>query len=1202
MYLKSIELQGFKSFPEKTTLTFKEGITVIIGPNGSGKSNIADAMRWVLGEVSSRNIRGTKMEDIIFGGAETRRPSSFAQVSLTLDNSGEEDKLPIEYDEVTVTRRYFRGGDSDYLINGKPCRLKDIHALFMNTGIGRGGYSVIGQGKIAEIISLKSEERRIVFEEAAGISKYKFSKNEALKKLAATQENLTRLNDINSVLASRVGPLERESEKARSYMEIYEEKRMLDIALWLYDMAELSKRISSLRGTFEIYSSDLELTESEAERLSEQTTALFDELQQLKQQTEKCNAELSRTQNARTEATNRAAFATAEAGHLREKINEITDRLSNLKMSLADAEKLRNERETAYNESRDRDAELSAKEKEAENAYNAICGEIDKRAAEAAELSEKIRALSDEAIDLRISLTVTDTSDSADTEKTAELDASMANQNENIARLENELNAASASEKQYADKREKTAEKLAKTKAEAQKNEEKRQTLRRKKNDADVAYQVAEKKSEALRRMEELFEGYSRATRFVMDEYKKGNIKGRIYAPVSQLISVSEKYTTAIECSLGPALQYIVVEDEASAKEAMYALKNAGAGRTTFLPVATVKPSYLTQDIDRLKKQRGFEGAASDLVSCDPKYADICKNLLGRTAVFDNIDNAVACARAFGFKIRIVTLDGQQINAGGSFTGGSGVKDGGILSRGREIEALAELMKKCRASSEEAARELSDAEKEAERLALESDGLTAEDGIIAALQNEAASAVKVAQARLDEAYARADEIREEKNGITEKAELRRKKRDEDKAYLDGLNVQIAEANDRTAELDALMDSLNEKQREARGALETARVNAAGNARGTAAYQTALDESESTCSVIRASITSAETQLASHRNKLSENAEKAGKTTEDLSAFEKRIAELTEQIELLSARTSDTEGKYTVSRAEEREKTEQKQQLIEKKIQAESRLENAENEREKLKGVLEENYELSYTEAKEKAVEYNCPEVNEQTRPALFKRQSELRGKIRALGSVNVSAIEEYQQVKKQHDELTAQITDLTSSETDLLNVISQLDEEMKTGFVRAFENINLHFGQVFRRLFGGGTAELVLREPDNVLETGIDINVAPPGKIIKNLSLLSGGEQSFVAIAIYLALLEVNPTPFIMLDEIEAALDEVNVDRFAQYVRETQDKTQFILITHRRGTMEAAEKLYGVTMPTKGISKVLSLDINEIEEKLGKLE
>ncbi len=1071
----------------------------------------------------------------------------------------------------------------------------------MNTGIGKGGYSVIGQGRIAEIVSAKSEDRRIVFEEAAGISKYKFSKNEALKKLTATQENLTRLNDINSVLASRVGPLEKESEKARKYMEIYEEKRMLDIALWLYDMAELTKRIASLRGTFEIYSNDLEMTETEAEKLAEQTTALFDTLQELKRDTERCNTELSKTQNERAEATNRAAFATAEAQNLKEKTDELTERLKNLKESLSDAQRTKNERETALRESKDKDTELCAKEKAAQAAYDEICAKIDECAKEISDLSEKTAQINDEMIDLRISLTVTDSTDATDTEKTAELDQSIAAQNEIIAKLKDELASAKAQFDRFEEKRTKTAKKLSEVKEKIADAEEKQQTLRRTKDDADVAYRVAERKVEALKRMEELFEGYSRATRFVMDEAKKGNLKG-VYAPVSQLISVPEKYTTAIECSLGSALQNIVVEDEAAAKAAMYALKSAGAGRTTFLPVATVKPSYLSQDIGQLKKMRGFEGVASDLVSADKKFDDICKNLLGRTAVFDNIDNAVSCAKQFGYKIRITTLDGQQINAGGSFTGGSGIKDSGILSRGREIESLTALMEKCKKSAEKAEADLKELGALMQSLSLECDNLTAEDGITAALQNEASSAVKVAEAKLDQAYERAGETEAEKLGITEKAEARRKKREEEAKRLEELTQTLKQYGEKSAELDSDMNRYNAEQQDLRSELEDARIKAAENARGTAAYQASLYESESTCAVLEQSISASNEKLIYYRNKLTENAEKSNKTSTDLSAYEQRIKELEAEIRELSDKAIQTESKYTAVRNSEREKNEQKQQLIEKKIQSQSKLENAEAEREKLKIVLEENYELSYSQAKEKAIEYNCPEVTESSRPELFRRQTDLRSKIRALGHVNVSAIEEYREVKKQYDELTAQIADLTASETDLLQIIEKLDNEMKTGFVTAFENINVHFGQVFRRLFGGGTAELVLRDPDNVLESGIDINVAPPGKIIKNLSLLSGGEQSFVAIAIYLALIEVNPTPFIMLDEIEAALDEVNVDRFAQYIKETQDKTQFIMITHRRGTMEVAEKLYGVTMPTKGITKVLSLDIGEIEEKLGKLE
>ncbi|MBR6922259.1 MAG: hypothetical protein IKH51_08695, partial [Clostridia bacterium] len=566
----------------------------------------------------------------------------------------------------------------------------------------------------------------------------------------------------------------------------------------------------------------------------------------------------------------------------KEKIDELTQRLSNLKESLSDAEKLRNERKAALTSSEEKDAELGGRENSAQAAYNEVCENIDKCARTLSDISEKTRILGDEAIDLRIRLTVTDTSDSADTEKTAELDAYINAQNETIARLENELTAAEQSEKQYADKRNETAKKLSEIKEKLGKNTEEQQRYRRSKDDADVAYQVAERKSDALKRMEELFEGYSHATRYVMDEYKRGNLRG-IYAPVSQIISVPEKYTTAIECTLGSALQNIVVEDEAAAKAAMYALKNAGAGRTTFLPVATVRPSYMSDNIAKLKTMRGFEGIASDLVSVDLKFGDICKSLLGRTAVFDNIDNAVQCARAFGYKIRLVTLDGQQINAGGSFTGGSGVKDSGILSRGREIEALSEVMNKCRKTADEAQKKLSELEKEYDGLSLDSDNLTAEDGIIAALQSEASSAVKVAQARLDEAYGRADEIEAEKNGITEKSEARRRQREEDSKRLDEINASLRQLEEQSGELDNRMNEMNAEQQNLRTALEEARIKAAENRRGTEAYRLSLSESESTCSVIRQSIATAETQLENHRNKLNENARLSGQTNTDLSA-------------------------------------------------------------------------------------------------------------------------------------------------------------------------------------------------------------------------------------------------------------------------------------------------------------------------------
>ena len=1201
MYLKSIELQGFKSFPEKTTLTFKEGITVIIGPNGSGKSNIADAMRWVLGEGSSRNIRGTKMEDIIFGGSESRKPSAFAQVSLTLDNSSG-DRIPIEYDEVTVTRRYFRGGDSEYAINGKSCRLKDINALFMNTGIGKGGYSVIGQGKIAEIVSQKSEDRRAVFEEAAGISKYKLSKIEAQKKLAATRENLTRLNDINSELAARVGPLERESEKAKRYIDIYDEKRRLDVALWLYDMSELTDRIGSLRGTYEIYANELEATEAEAERLTEQTGALFDELQNIKRETEKCNTELSSAQNDRAEATNKAAFATAEAAHLKEKIAELHARAEEIAKQLSEAKKRALEKENAYIACRTKQAECTAALNEKEAAFTSVCEKIDFLADQIADLSERIKNLEAEEIDLRIKLTVTDTSDKNDAEKDAGLKEKLDRETAAIEDIAKELESAKETESGYAGQRKKAEDKAQRLSEKLAELEEELRKTQQERDAASVAYQVAERKAETLTRMEELLEGYSRATRFVMDEYKKGNIKGKIYAPVSQLISAPERYTTAIECALGSALQNIVVEDEAAAKAAMYALKAAGAGRATFLPVKTVKPSYLSQNVNELKVCAGFEGVASELVSSAPEFADICSNLLGRTVVFDNIDNAVACARKFGYKIRIVTLDGQQINAGGSFTGGSGIKDSGILSRSREIEEQTKLKEACKTKIKDADAKTAELSAKAAEIKEQKDRLDAEAGILAALQNEANTAVQVAETKLAEANARLDGVRAEIDGVAELSEQRKRQREEDEKKRLELAEQIKGLYDRSAELDSLMDEAGSEQQKLRAELEAARIAAAENERDLSAAKTLSDEAEDACFRLTAEQNDVAAAIQRQQTRLDDTAKRSETVTTDITEYDSKIKELTEKIAALSAEAEEAERKYTTSRRDEIEKNDKKQQLTEKKIQAQAKLENAEAEREKLKTVLEENYGLSYGAAKEKFVEYACPEVNENTRPDLVRRQTELKNKLRALGNVNVSAIDEYAEVKKRHDELTESIEDLSKSEADLLEVTERLDREMKQSFETAFENINTHFGIVFRRLFGGGTAELVLREPDNLLETGIDINVAPPGKIIKSLSLLSGGEQAFVAIAIYLALLEVNPTPFIMLDEIEAALDDVNVDRFARYITETQDKTQFILITHRRGTMEAAEKMYGITMPVKGISKVLSLDISEIEQKIGKLD
>lgn len=1202
MYLKSIELQGFKSFPEKTVLEFKEGITVIIGPNGSGKSNIADAMRWVLGELSARSIRGTKMEDVIFNGSEGRKPSSFAQVSLTLDNSSKENRLNIEYDTVTVTRRYFRGGDSEYLINGKNCRLKDIHRLFMNTGIGREGYSVIGQGKIAEIISVKSEDRRNVFEEAAGITKYKASKNEAAKKLDATRENLTRLRDILSVLEGRIGPLEKDAEKAKRYLEIYGEKRGLDIALWLYDMTSLNDKIASLSGTYEIYQSDLELTTGKAEKLAAEADALLDALQQTKRETERQNSRRTSLQVQRSEADNAKAVAETQKTHLSEKLSTLQAQLEAL---YSDGETASAELETrrgALKANSEKNTLADSGVKCAEEKYNDITSQIDALGAEADELSAEIKRSGDEAIDLRIRLTVTDTAERTDSEKDGGLTESIAKRKESAAAYEAKLAAAGKTvegyEKLAADAKaalEISEKQSAETAAKAEK-------LTSDKGALSVQREIDEGRAQTLARMEELFEGYAESTRYVMEQYKKGALKAKIYGPVSQLLNVPTQYTTAIEIALGAALQNIVVADEAGAKAAIYALKAANKGRTTFLPISTVKSNGFNLDMNRLRSSRGFIGVASELCEYDALYSGIVGNLLGRTAVFDNLDNATECARSFGFRLRAVTLDGQQINSGGSFTGGSYRSGSRVLSRSAEIEALRQKADAALTKIKEYDRELDGLKTRAAALRTDIYNAQTQKDVAAALLSQANSDFSVLSSQYNDEKSRIAELEDEKNGVVRKAEERRLQRQKDGERLNALNAEISERRESLARLDEKAAEYNERQREYRASLEKARIAAAEAAKDVASAEEAQRQAQNRLLELQNKYGQTKAELEAVKARLLTTNERGEASKDEVRAFDTELNEVSSLIESLIKQTEDAERRLTSARSAEREETDRKEKLIMQTAKSKAALETAQTDRDKLKAALEENYELTYSEAKEQAEKEELPAVTPDTRPALVKRQTELKGRIRVLGHVNVGAVDEYKEVKEQYDFMSSQIADLSKSEEELLEIVGKLDEEMKVSFTQAFEAINERFGQVFVRLFGGGTAQLVLSEPDNVLESGIEINVAPPGKIIKNLSMLSGGEQSFIAIAIYFALIEVNPTPFIMLDEIEAALDEVNVARFAEYIKETQDRTQFILITHRRGTMEAAEKLYGVTMPVKGVSKVLSVDVNEIEEKVGKLE
>ncbi len=1206
MYLKSIELQGFKSFPEKTTLSFNEGITVIIGPNGSGKSNIADAMRWVLGEVSSRNIRGTKMEDVIFGGCESRKPGTFAQVTLCLDNSSPAGRLNIDYDTVTVTRRYFRGGDSDYLINGKACRLKDIHKLFMNTGIGREGYSVIGQGKIAEIVSRKSEERRSVFEEAAGISKYKFSKNESAKKLAATEDNLSRVLDILGELEGRVGPLEKEAEKAKKYLVLHEEKKELDIALWLYDMTQLAEEIKKFRGTYELYKTELELAEGELSSLEEKTEELMLETTKIKRQTEEENARLSALTEEKFKKSNAATVALKELEHIAsdKAQTEENRRLANEEygeLCLKVKEKLKTAEEL------EQKAQALKKERaEVFSDYESTTKNIEEKSLNVDEINEKTERIKEEITDIRIKLSVSETGGGEDDAKDSALDSEIAQRQQSLdiinARAQKAESVIAGYEEKLAtsaDSARKIREKEAMAEAEASK-------LREKINEVYIDISSKNHRVDNLKRMEELLEGYSHSVRFVVEEYKKGNIRskdgsvcGEVYGPVSRLIKVEGTYTTAIETALGASMQNIVVKDDNAAKDAIRHLQRSGAGRATFYPVSTIRPMYLSYNEKELSSNDGYVGIASSLVSCDEKFKGIIGNLLGRTVVFENMDKASVFAKKYDHKIRIVTLDGQIINAGGSYTGGSARNDSGMLSRNTQIDTLTKQIsqgKQTMAKLQKELEELTEKIKEYQKSASDTDNSTS---IITSLLNAENTQLQVLKTQIDRDSARLNELKEEKDNIGKRAERRKAEKEENERRLAFLSDTVSENAEKVKAIEDIISKENEKQEQLRSQLSVLDIRIAENAKETESVNDTGISLNERAREVKARLDKAEEKLTALAESFEKNTAVAKESGDGAEGLDKEIEEVRQRISSLSEQALKLEGALNSSRSAEKDKAHKKELMFREYTSAETKLTSAEEKREKLTNSLYEEYELTYSEAKEKTLSIT---VTPSSRGEQIKRQTELKNKIRVLGHVNVNAAEEYKEVKERYDFMLKQTDDLKAAKAELEEIIFKLDEEMKTSFTEAIERINVCFGRVFTHLFGGGHAEIKIAEPDNILESGIDINVAPPGKIVKSLSLLSGGEQSFVAIALYFALLEVNPTPFILLDEIEAALDEVNVDRFADYLTENKQKTQFILISHRRGTMEAADRLYGVTMPTKGISKILSVDIGEIEQKIGKLE
>lgn len=1202
MYLKSLELQGFKSFPDKTKLTFEGGATVIVGPNGSGKSNISDAMKWVLGEVSSKSIRGTKMEDIIFGGADSRRPMGYAEVSVTFDNSGMLGRLDCPYDEVTVTRRYYRSGESEYFINRRAVRLRDIYEMFMNTGVGRDGYSIISQGKIAEIISRKSDERRSIFEDASGIAKYRHKKSETERRLAATEDNMTRINDVFAEVVAQVGPLEKEAEKAKRAIELLETKKQVDVQLWLYDTEKQREDIAKCEEQFRNAEFDLQNAEDSVRSLEIQNDKLFEISKSNQSESEKLLGEIRQQTELNHALDSEYRIAETNILHTKEMIAAAEGTRNSANQSIAAEEAAATERAA-------RVATIEESLRKTEGEYDEACTRQAEAAKEAEALEFDIaRALSDlrtieaEAASVEARIALIDRSETTDSDKNTavlqEIESyerrseEMKKQCETIATTVAEYDRVTEEAATEANARAGELAELYRTRHDDNEN----LTALRLQRDS------AQQRIDTFKTMEQQFEGYSGSVRFVMKKYAQGEITdrhgnpcGKIYGPLSTVISVEDRYITAIETALGPNLQHIVVEDETVAKAAMFTLKKAEAGRATFFPLTSMKGQSATEEMKEAIGYEGYIAVADELVTSDAKFSKILSGLLGRTLIFDTIDHANAMAKDLRYRVRAVTLDGQQINVGGSFTGGSVRQNGNILGRAGEIKRLEKevaALEKRIATLDESLRRLGEAIADKED---EKDSAEQKISLIKVMRDSENTRLDQLHAKIEANDALIERLRSDYGDLlrakeqyaedrrmllARQAELKGRIEEIGAARAD-MDVRRNEALDRKSEAEAGMTAIYIAINERKKDLETEdRLSEESTAR-VEEFVRARDEQEARIALLSERIAEYESEREKNRESFRQGSE--------------LLDELNEKRSRVEAGNAEFQQKLNEVNAKMREKLQQKELIYKEYTRYENRLQNLRAEQDKLASRLWDEHELTRSDA----VALGYPALEASTRAEAAAKQTECRNKLRVLGNVDLDAVNKYKEVKARYDYMEGQIRDLEASRDDLTDIIKQLEGEMETAFIDSFKQINENFNRTFAELFGGGSAELSLSDPDNVLESGIEIKAAPPGKIIKNLVQLSGGEQSFIAIALFFAILQVNPTPFCILDEIEAALDEVNVARFAEYIKRYASGTQFILITHRRGTMEAANRLYGVTMPERGISKVLELNVDDISKKKG---
>lgn len=1187
MILKALEMQGFKSFPDKTVLEFNKGITAVVGPNGSGKSNISDAVRWVLGEQSTKTLRGSKMEDVIFSGTDVRKAKGFAEVTLRLDNTDR--SLNKDSDEVSVTRRYYRSGDSEYLVNGESARLRDVNELFMDTGLGRDGYSIVGQGKIADMVSPKASERRDMLEEAAGISHFRYRRGDAIKRLAQAEENLVRLRDILSELESRVGPLKAQSEKAQKFIVLAGERKNLEIGIWLNTIDKTGEKMRDQEHKIEIAEASHKEAQDELSKIGEMIDKAADGTRDINIKLEEIRNSASGFEEKLSDIDSQIKVAENSILHNNETIERINrdkaaenETEQNIDAAVSAARECIQKAEEQIADATRQMDELSKQEE----TYRLNSSEFSNRAAA---LSGEISALSVRLADCRVTAETANSSIEEIRSRISAIDESMGTRKDDYDALLKRKADAEASLKEIQDE------------IVSVKNAIDGYTLRfenRGKKADSVKLAIDEKQRELhkgqdrvrlLEDLEKNMEGYFGAVKAVMKESGRGALRG-IYGPVSQLITVKDKYSAAIETALGAAVQNIVVDNETDAKRAMGFLKEHRAGRATFLPITAIKGRVLSEQ--GLDDQYGFVSIASDLVSYDNKYSEIIRWLLGRTAVAEDIDSAIAIAKKYSYRFRIVTLDGQVINAGGSMTGGSRVQNAGILSRGNEIERLKGSLASMQKELDGMLSDYKLLSEDASAAKAELEG--AEGDLLRAKEENIRreGELKLASDKLASVSSGVKELLEEKETLEKRIE----------------SVSSG-AEAARSQIDELKETLENKEKELEsitGDSKTLQKNREEVASKAAEIRLRIVSLQKDVEANTDEITRLKNRKTGHLDRLSEldgeireieeKNDELRALTERLSADEKALkanhGDAQNQINELISQRDELEKQANDLRLHERAKSEERERLSGDIARLEERKIAMRNEYDNLTSKLYDEYQLTRREAAALEIE-----IDDYSLAA--KRLAELKSQIRALGSVNVSAIEEYKEVSERYEFLSGQINDVETSRAELNKMIDDLTGKMAEQFREQFNRINSCFGQTFIELFGGGKAELRLEDERDVLGSDIEIKVQPPGKNVQNINLLSGGEKGLSAIALLFAILKVTPAPFCIFDEVEAALDDVNVSRYAQYVRRMTKNTQFILITHRRGTMEEADVLYGVTMQEKGVSKLLELKTAEMAKKLG---